>query len=142
VVAQLSIPDMRLPIQYALTYPERVPLGTEAGELDLATCDLRFREPDTKRFPCLDLARSALARGGACTCALNAADEVAVEAFLSGGLRFTEIPRVIRTVLQQTSKTRLNSLADVLECDAEARRRAKEAVQAAVQKARSSRSGE
>jgi len=129
VMAQLSVADMRLPIQYALTYPERVALNGNPLGLDLvATGRLNFEKPDTARFPCLDLARGALERGGALSCALNAGDEVAVEAFLAGRLRFPDIPRVIERVMEQTPEVHFNSLDDVLECDREARRRAAEVV--------------
>ncbi len=131
VMAQLSAADMRLPIQYALTYPERLAMNGEGLNLDLlaAGC-LRFEKPDGARFPCLPLAREALAKGGAMPCALNAADEVAVEAFLAHRLRFSGIPRVIERVMNETPQVYFNSLDDVLECDREARSRAAEAVAA------------
>lgn len=127
VMAQLSVADMRLPIQYALTYPERAAANGDFPALDLVGAPrLRFIKPDTRRFPCLDLGREALEKGGALACALNAADEVAVEAFLAGRLRFSDIPRVIETVMKATPTTNLSGLGAVLECDAEARRRAGE----------------
>ena len=123
VVAQLSVADMRLPIQYALTYPERVALNGNPLGLDLASAGrLNFEKPDPVRFPCLDLARAALERGGALPCALNAGDEIAVEAFLAGRLKFSDIPRVIERVMEQTPEVHFSSLEDVLECDREARR--------------------
>ncbi len=129
VMAQLSVADMRLPIQYALTYPERVELNGHPFGLDLAAIGrLHFENPDLARFPCLELARQALEKGGAMPCALNAGDEVAVEAFLRGRVCFSDIPRVIERVMAQTPEVRLNSLDDVLECDREARGRAAEAV--------------
>jgi 1-deoxy-D-xylulose-5-phosphate reductoisomerase len=129
IMAQLSVADMRLPIQYALTFPERVVLNGEALRLDLAeTRRLSFSRPDTRRFPCLGLGREALESGGVMPCALNAADEIAVEAFLAGQLRFTGIPEVIREVLRQTPSLRPTSLEDILECDRESRQRAQEAV--------------
>jgi len=130
VMAQLSVPDMRIPIQYALTYPERVAVNGEGLGLDwLALQKLSFCQPDTQRFPCLDLAREALRQGGIAPCALNAADEVAVKAFLDRRLKFRDIPRVIETVLQQMPAGQtLTSLDDVLQADAEARRRAAEAI--------------
>jgi 1-deoxy-D-xylulose-5-phosphate reductoisomerase len=132
LMAQLSVPDMRLPIQYALTYPERLAVNGDALGLDLvATRRLNFRRPDTRRFPCLGLAREALVQGGILPCALNAADEVAVEAFVAHRLPFTGIPRVIESVMKETPVVRpLNSLDDILEADREARRRAQEAVAA------------
>jgi len=130
VMAQMSVPDMRLPIQYALDYPDRLAMKGDSQGLDLiAQGKLRFAKPDTRRFPCLDLARAALGRGGSSPCALNAADEVAVEAFLGRQLRFSDIPRVIEKVLKQTTDTQsFGSLEDVLACDQEARRRARELV--------------
>jgi 1-deoxy-D-xylulose-5-phosphate reductoisomerase len=130
VMAQMSVPDMRLPIQYALNYPDRLAMNGDSQGLDLITLSkLRFAAPDTRRFPCLDLAREALRMGGSSPCALNAADEVAVEAFLAHRLRFSDIPRVIERVLKQTTHARsCSSLDDVLECDHEARRRALELV--------------
>jgi len=130
VMAQMSVPDMRLPIQYALNYPHRLAMNGDWRGLDLiGLSKLRFAAPNTRRFPCLDLAREALDRGGLLPCALNAADEVAVEAFLAQRLRFMDIPRVIERVLEQTTHTpSCNSLDDVLGCDQEARRRAREFV--------------
>jgi 1-deoxy-D-xylulose-5-phosphate reductoisomerase len=130
VMAQMSVPDMRLPIQYALNYPDRLAMNGDSQGLDLiALSTLRFAAPDTRRFPCLDLAREALRKGGPLPCALNAADEVAVEAFLAHRLRFSDIPRVIERVLEQTTHAQsCSSLDDVLECDHEARRRALELV--------------
>jgi 1-deoxy-D-xylulose-5-phosphate reductoisomerase len=130
VMAQMSVPDMRLPIQYALNYPDRLAMNGDSQGLDLiAVSKLRFAVPDTRRFPCLDLAREALRKGGSLPCALNAADEVAVEAFLAHRLRFSDIPRVIERVLERTTHAQsCSSLDDVLECDHEARRRALELV--------------
>jgi 1-deoxy-D-xylulose-5-phosphate reductoisomerase len=130
VMAQMSVPDMRLPIQYALNYPDRLAMNGDSQGLDLiALSKLRFSAPDTRRFPCLVLAREALRKGGSLPCALNAADEVAVEAFLAHRLGFSDIPRVIERVLEQTTHAQsCSSLDDVLECDHEARRRALELV--------------
>jgi len=130
VMAQMSVPDMRLPIQYALDYPDRLAMNGELPRLDLiALSKLRFAAPDARRFPCLGLAREALRRGGSLPCALNAADEVAVEAFLAQRLRFPDIPRVIERVLEQTTHTgAITSLDEVLACDQEARCRARELV--------------
>jgi 1-deoxy-D-xylulose-5-phosphate reductoisomerase len=130
VMAQMSVPDMRLPIQYALNYPDRLAMNGDSQGLDLiALSKLRFSAPDTRRFPCLDLAREALRQGGSLPCALNAADEVAVEAFLAHRLGFSDIPRVIERVLEQTTHAQsLSSLDDVFACDQEARIRALELV--------------
>ncbi len=129
VVAQLSVADMRLPIQYALTFPERVETNGDVPGLRIEKARrLRFEEPDLRRFPCLKLAREALDRGGAMPCALNAADEVAVEAFLAGRVPFTAIPRIIEDVLSATPLVRFAGLDDVFACDREARERAREAI--------------
>jgi len=130
VMAQLSVPDMRVPIQYALTYPERLAVDGDTLGLDLlAAPRLTFRKPDTKRFPCLELARQALEQGGVMPCALNAADEVAVEAFLARRVKFTDIPRVIGKVLERTHQARTaGSIEEVLDADREARSRARELV--------------
>jgi 1-deoxy-D-xylulose-5-phosphate reductoisomerase len=126
ILAQFSVTDMRLPILYALTYPERI-----QSDMRFAVSDLRhldFCPPDLKKFPCLRLAYEAAEAGGAKTVALNAADEVAVAAFLEGSIRFDEIPRIIEDVLTATNSGKLESISRVLEADAEARRLAKERV--------------
>jgi len=126
ILAQFSVTDMRLPILYALTYPERI-----QSDMRFAVSDLRhldFAPPDLKKFPCLRLAYEAAEAGGAKTVALNAADEVAVAAFLEGSIRFDEIPRIIEDVLAETSSGKLESIAKVLEADAEARRLAENSV--------------
>ncbi len=132
VMAQLGVPDMRIPIQYALTYPDRMAVtGQELG-LDLVAAGrLHFGKPDTQRFPSLDLAREALKQGGIMPCVLNAADEVAVEAFLNNRLRFSSIPRLIEEVMRQMASYRkVLSLEDVLEGDREARSRAARVISA------------
>jgi 1-deoxy-D-xylulose-5-phosphate reductoisomerase len=133
VMAQLSVADMRLPIQYALTYPERVELRGNGLKLDLtATGALQFSPPELERFPCLSLARAALDEGGVLPCALNAADEVAVEAFLAGRLSYLGIVKVIERVLAKTSRAAIASLDDFLASDLEARQRAREACSAGL----------
>ncbi len=127
VVAQLGPPDMRLPIQYALTYPER--MHVNGSRLDWQRLRLDFYPVPRRKFPCLDLARAALRAGGTLPCALNAADEVAVEAFLQRRIRFPEIPAVIESVLEQIPAGRADRLEDVLSVDAEARRLAREQVE-------------
>jgi 1-deoxy-D-xylulose-5-phosphate reductoisomerase len=127
VLAQLAPPDMRMPIQYALTYPARV----ESAQVQLDWSKLRrldFEKASTRRFPCLRLAREALKKGGALPCALNAADEVAVAAFLDHRLPFLGIPEVIESVLTNTPRTIFSAIDDVLAADAEARRQAADAV--------------
>ncbi|MGH9326636.1 MAG: 1-deoxy-D-xylulose-5-phosphate reductoisomerase [Terriglobia bacterium] len=131
ILAQLAVADMRIPIQYALTYPERVPIAGDGLGLDLlAAARLHFRQPDTRRFPCLGLGRAAIESGGGIPCALNAADEVAVEAFLDRRLAFSAIPRVVEEVMRQTPSQHLMSIEDVLDCDREARLRAGEVIAA------------
>ena len=127
VLAQLAPPDMRMPIQYALTYPDRVESNQVA--LDWSKLNrLDFEKASTRRFPCLRLAREALKKGGALPAALNAADEVAVAAFLDHRLPFLGIPEVVESVLAKTSDTKFSSIDDVLAADAEARRQAHEAI--------------
>jgi 1-deoxy-D-xylulose-5-phosphate reductoisomerase len=127
VIAQLGPTDMRMPIQYALTYPDRL----ASNQLELDWTKLRrldFEKVSTRRFPCLRLAREALKKGGALPCALNAADEVAVAAFLDRRLPFLGIPEVIERVLSRTPRIKFSSIDDVLAADAEARRLASEQV--------------
>ncbi|HEY6291255.1 MAG TPA: 1-deoxy-D-xylulose-5-phosphate reductoisomerase [Terriglobia bacterium] len=131
VLAQLAVPDMRIPIQYALTHPDRLPGNGGALDLRLASLKhLHFEPPKRRKFPCLELAREAVDRGGALTCALNAADEIAVEAFLARQLRFPDIARVVAKVLEQTTPARLGSIEEVLDCDREARERARAEIRA------------
>jgi 1-deoxy-D-xylulose-5-phosphate reductoisomerase len=120
ILAQFSVTDMRLPILYALTYPDRIPSDMRFAISDLRHLD--FCPPDLKKFPCLRLAYEAAAAGGAKTVALNAADEVAVAAFLEGSIVFNDIPRIIEDVLSATNSGKLESIGKVLEADAEARR--------------------
>ena len=129
VMAQLAVADMRGPIQYALTYPARVAVKDESLRLDLtAVRGLHFHKPDGRRFPCLELAREALEVGGVAPIALNAADELAVEAFVGHRLRFVDIPRVIEEVMKQSPRTQLKSFGDIIEADQEVRRLAAEVV--------------
>jgi len=126
ILAQFSVTDMRLPILYALTYPDRI-----QSDMRFAVSDLRhldFAPPDLKKFPCLRLAYEAAATGGAKTVALNAADEVAVASFLEGSIRFDQIPKVIEGVLAETNSGALESIQTVLQADNEARQLAKERV--------------
>jgi 1-deoxy-D-xylulose-5-phosphate reductoisomerase len=126
ILAQFSVTDMRLPILYALTYPERI-----ASEMRFPVMNLRhleFLPPDMEKFPCLRLAYEAAEAGGAKTAALNAADEVAVAAFLEKSIGFDDIPQVIETVLSETKSGKLESIKKVLEADSVARRRARERV--------------
>ena len=127
VLAQLGPTDMRMPIQYALTYPQRVAanhIALDWGKLKR----LDFEKASTRRFPCLRLAREAMRKGGALPCALNAADEVAVAAFLERRLPFSGIAEVIERVLGRTPRIKLEEMDQVLTVDSEARRMAKEEV--------------
>jgi 1-deoxy-D-xylulose-5-phosphate reductoisomerase len=127
VIAQLSNPDMRVPIAHALAYPERTASG--ARPLDLAAMrELSFERPDHERFPCLGLAYEALRAGGTAPAVLNAANEIAVEAFLAGRIAFSAIAGVIEDTLSCIATTQADSLAEVLEADSVARRRAGERV--------------
>jgi 1-deoxy-D-xylulose-5-phosphate reductoisomerase len=127
VLAQLGPTDMRLPIRYALTYPERA----ASNQLALEWSKLRrldFQKVSTRRFPCLRLAREAMKKGGALPCALNAADEVAVAAFLERRLPFLGIAEVIEKVLARMPRSKFEKMDDVLAADLEARRMAQEEV--------------
>jgi 1-deoxy-D-xylulose-5-phosphate reductoisomerase len=127
ILAQISVTDMRLPILYALTHPERIP-----SELRFSIGDLRhldFCPPDMAKFPCLGLAYEAAAAGGAKTIALNAADEVAVAAFLDGQIGFEDIPRIIEETMAATPAGHLESIKKVLALDTEARLLAREVAQ-------------
>lgn len=121
VIAQMGIPDMRIPISYALNYPERLP--NDLPSLDLAGIgSLDFRSPDTKKFPCLELAFEALRCGGTMPAVLNGANEIAVEAFLQGRLRFTGIPRMVEGMMKRHKLVPSASLEEVLEADGWVRR--------------------
>ena len=119
ILAQLSVTDMRLPILYALTYPERVESDLRFNIRDLKQLD--FCPPDLKKFPCLRLAYEAAEAGGSKTIALNAADEIAVAAFLEGKIPFNGIAGVIEATLRETGASHPESISKVLELDAEAR---------------------
>jgi 1-deoxy-D-xylulose-5-phosphate reductoisomerase len=117
---------MRLPILYALTYPERIQSDMRFPVGNLRHLD--FIPPDMNKFPCLRLAYEAAEAGGAKTVALNAADEVAVAAFLAGSIGFNDIPRIIEDAVSASNSAKLESIHEVLEADAEARRYAQERV--------------
>src|SRR5882762_9109263 len=119
-LAQFSVTDMRLPILYALTYPDRIPSDLKYPVSNLRHLD--FEPPDMRKFPCLALAYEAVEAGGGKTVALNAADEVAVAAFLEGQIAFSEIPKVIADVLKETPAKPMESISQVLAVDAEARK--------------------
>ena len=120
VLAQLGLPDMRAPIAFAMAYPERIDSGTAPLRLDrLGT--LHFEAPDVARFPALRLAMEALLNGGAACCILNAANEMAVEAFLSERIRFTDIAGIVQDTLGRLGQLPADSLDAVLEADRRAR---------------------
>ncbi len=123
ILAQISVTDMRLPILYAMSYPERVESDLTFDMAALGHLD--FEPPDFARFPCLRLAYEAAERGGAHAIALNAADEVAVEAFLERAIPFSAIPRTIEGVLQATPEIHPSTIQEVLELDAQARETAR-----------------
>ncbi|MCP9446608.1 MAG: 1-deoxy-D-xylulose-5-phosphate reductoisomerase [Nitrospira sp.] len=123
MIAQLGLPDMRTPISYAMRYPERMPLDLPSLDLtEIGT--LTFCKPDHDRFPCLSLGYESLRIGGTMPAAMNAANEVAVEAFLNGGIRFIEIPEVIRHTMDAHIHRDLVDLEDALEADRWAREKA------------------
>ncbi len=120
-IAQLSMPDMRLPIGYALAHPDRI--GTPFGPIDWTSlARLDFEAPDREAFPCLDLAYRAGRAGGLAPATLNAANEVAVQAFLDGRIRWIDIPDVLSAVLDRHDGGNASTLDDVLGADADARR--------------------
>lgn len=123
VLAQLGNPDMRTPIAYALAWPERIESGVSALDL-LQIGRLDFQAPDDSRFPCLQLARQSAENGGTAPAMLNAANEVAVEAFLNRRIRFTEIASIIDDVLNREAPVAVGCLEDVLAADRCARERA------------------
>ena len=129
-LAHLGYPDMRLPISFALTYPERAP--TAVAPLDLSGgLTLEFEEPDLETFRLLPLAREAGERGGTYPCAFNAANEVAVAAFLAGRLSFLGIADVVEDALEAADGEPARDLDDLFEADAQARRIAERGLQPA-----------
>ena len=128
VMAQLSQPDMRLPIQYALSYPSRIDLNTR--RIDFAELgQLTFERPDLDRFPCLGLAYSALEKGGNATCIMNGANEEAVAAFLEEKIGFMDIPHIIAEVMARCPFIEQPSLEDIYSTDFEAKRLAAEIIE-------------
>ncbi len=126
ILAQISVTDMRLPILYALTYPDRIASDLRFDLKQLQRLD--FQNPDLGKFPCLRLAYEAVEAGGAKTIALNSADEIAVAAFLDGQISFHHIPKLVENVLEVTSTARPASIAEVLSFDSEAREEARRQV--------------
>ena len=127
MIAQLGLPDMRTPISYAMQYPERLSMDLPSLELtDVAK--LTFCKPDHDRFPCLSLGYESLRVGGTMPATMNAANEVAVEAFLNGGIRFTNIAEIIRNTMDDHSPKEVETLEDALEADRWAREKAESLV--------------
>ncbi len=124
VMAQLGLPDMRVPIAYALSYPDRWPATGFRG-LDISRLGkLEFIPPDKKKFPCLDLAYRAIKKGGILPAALNAANEIAVKAFLDGKIRHVDIPVIIEKTMESTRFLRAKSIKSIIDADSEARQKA------------------
>ena len=126
-MAQLGVPDMKTAIALALSYPERLPLQQPLPDFS-ALGQFTFAEPDLKKFPCLALAMEACKSGGTFSAVMNAANEIAVAAFLEDRLFFDKIPVVIQRTLEDTGKTGEPSLADILEADKMARLHAVEII--------------
>jgi 1-deoxy-D-xylulose-5-phosphate reductoisomerase len=127
VMAQLSVTDMRIPIQYALSYPERLPSRMEKPDFYKMKC-LHFFKPDFGKFPCLRLAYEAAKRGSSAPCVLNAANEVAVEEFLNHGLTFAHIPKVVEKVLASHRAASHPALKDITSADSWARQEARKLI--------------
>ncbi|WP_455241387.1 1-deoxy-D-xylulose-5-phosphate reductoisomerase, partial [Petrachloros mirabilis] len=129
MIAQLGLPDMRTPISYAMRYPERLPL--DLPSLDLTEVGkLTFCKPDHERFPCLKLGYESLRIGGTMPAAMNAANEVAVEAFLQGGIRFNDISDIIRSTMEAHRTQDVDTIEVTLEADRWARSKAESLVHA------------
>lgn len=127
IIAQMGTADMRLPIQHALSYPER--WENDFPSMDLTRCrSLEFLEPDLSKFPCLSLAHEALRIGGSMTAVLNAANEIAVESFLHKKIPFTSIPLIVESTMEQHQVKSHPALEDVLEADRWAREQARESI--------------
>jgi len=120
VLAQMGNPDMRTPIAHAMAWPERMSSGVEPLDI-FEVAKLEFEKPDFKRFPCLAMAYEALSEGGTATAILNAANEIAVDAFLNKKLSFTNISKVIEKTLENTKKVEADSLQTILHADSDAR---------------------
>jgi 1-deoxy-D-xylulose-5-phosphate reductoisomerase len=128
VIAEMAVPDMAIPVAFALAYPDRLPLD-HLKPLSLLGCaNLTFEEPDLRRFPCLDLAYDALKEGGTMPACLNAANEELVAGFLAGRAGFVDIPRHIAAVMERHDRRAVRSLEDLLEVDSWARTAARELI--------------
>ena len=126
-MAQLGIPDMKTPIAYALSWPQRLALDLEPLDLCRAG-QLTFAEPDLERFPCLKLAYQAFAAGGTVPAVMNAANEIAVEAFLQNRIDFLGIPRVIEQVVARHQREELVAIDKVLQADLSGRQEARKLI--------------
>ena len=127
IKGQMGYPDMRVPIQYAISYPQRINLDTP--RIDLPTIEmLTFYKPDTEKFPCLDIAYNAFKRGGNAPCAISGANEIAVDAFLKEKIKFREIPEVIGNTIQKCTFVPHPTLDDIYATDKEARKIASEVI--------------
>lgn len=125
IIAQMGVPDMRLPIQYAFTHPERI--HSPVKRVDFAALGgFTFLKPDREKFPCIDIAYDSIRKGGNVPCIMNAANEIAVQAFLNGSLPFVKIPELIRNTIEKVSFIQTPSLEDILSTDREGRRVAEE----------------
>jgi 1-deoxy-D-xylulose-5-phosphate reductoisomerase len=128
ILAQLGMPDMKIPIAYALSYPERI--NNHLPRLNLAKAgNLEFIEPNSKKFPCLDLAYEAALRGGTAPAVLNAADESVVESFLHQRIKFVDLPKIIEKVLSAHEAIDRPSLDDIMEADRWARQKTREIIE-------------
>jgi 1-deoxy-D-xylulose-5-phosphate reductoisomerase len=128
VLAQMAVPDMRLPINYALNYPRRV--NSRVRRLDFShRRRLTFKLPDHRKFPCLEMALSAARKGGTAPCVLNAANEECVNAFLKGRIRFQDIPKIIGAVLPQRRRIAHPALDEIMQADRWARDKARQLIQ-------------
>jgi 1-deoxy-D-xylulose-5-phosphate reductoisomerase len=121
VKAQLGVPDMRLPIQYALTYPLRLPLPYPRLDFNKYS-NLTFETPDRKMFPCLDMAYKASSQGGGMPCVMNAANEAAVKMFMQEKIKFTDIPRIIEHALATAPSVKPQTIEEYIALDAETKR--------------------
>jgi 1-deoxy-D-xylulose-5-phosphate reductoisomerase len=120
IIGQLGVPDMRIPIQYALSYPYRIPLNVERLDL-FKVASLTFREPDMEKFPCIRIAYDSIKASGNVPCIMNAANEIAVAAFLRDRIRFTEIPSVIEKTIGKCNFVAKPDIEDIFESDRQGR---------------------
>jgi 1-deoxy-D-xylulose-5-phosphate reductoisomerase len=125
VLAQMGTPDMRTPIAHALAWPDRIEAGVDRLNLSQMN-DLSFEAPDLERFPCLGLAFEAMKAGASAPATLNAANEVAVDAFLDNRIGFDRIPQLVGSVMERIEVSAVQNLEDVKECDRKARHMAKQ----------------